>query len=97
MYQLVKTPAGGLAAIEEPETHLHPKAIAKLGDVFVEIATKENKQLLLATHSDHLLLSLLNNVAERKLAADDLAIYYFWPEDGKVKVRRQEVTPMTGW
>ena len=93
LYQLVKTPQGGLAAIEEPETHLHPKAIAKLGDVFVKIATQEDKQLLLATHSDHLLLSLLNNVAERKLAADDLAIYYFWPEDGKVSVRQQEVTP----
>ena len=93
LYQLVKTPKDGLAAIEEPETHLHPKAIAKLGDVFVEVATKEHKQLLLATHSDHLLLSLLNNVTERKLAADDLAIYYFWPEDGKVAVRRQEVTP----
>ena len=93
MYQLVKTPAGGLAGIEEPETHLHPKAIAKLGDVFVEIATKEDKQLLLATHSDHLLLSLLNNVAKRKLAADDLAIYYFQLEDDKVAVRRQEVTP----
>ncbi len=93
LYQLVKTPEGGLAAIEEPETHLHPYAIARLGDVFVKIATQEDKQLLLATHSDHLLLSLLNNVAERKLAADDLAIYYFWPEDGKVAVRRQEVTP----
>ena len=92
LYQLVKTPAGGLAGIEEPETHLHPKAIAKLGDVFVEIATKEGKQLLLATHSDHLLLSLLNNVAERKLAADDLAIYYFQLEDGKATANRQEVT-----
>ena len=92
LYQLVKTPEGGLAGIEEPETHLHPKAIARLGDVFVDIATKEDKQLLLATHSDHLLLSLLNNVAERKLTADDLAIYYFQLEDGKVSVRRQEVT-----
>ena len=92
LYQLVKTPSGGLAAIEEPETHLHPKAIAKLGDVFVEIATKEDKQLLLATHSDHLLLSLLNNVAERKLAADDLAVYYFQLEDGKATANRQEVT-----
>ena len=45
LYQLVKTPAGGLAGIEEPETHLHPYAIARLGDVFVEIATKEDKQL----------------------------------------------------
>ena len=92
MYQLVKTPAGGLAGIEEPETHLHPKAIAKLGDVFVEIAANEDKQLLLATHSDHLLLSLLNNVAERKLTADDLAIYYFQIEDGQATARRQEVT-----
>ncbi len=92
LYQLVKTPEGGLAGIEEPETHLHPKAIAKLGDVFVEVATQEHKQLLLATHSDHLLLSLLNNVAERKLAADDLAIYYFQLEDGKATARRQEVT-----
>ena len=93
LYQLVNTPAGGLAGIEEPETHLHPKAIANLGDVLVEVATEEDKQLLLATHSDHLLLSLLNNVAERKLAADDLAIYYFQLEDGKATARRQEVTP----
>ena len=92
MYQLVKTPKGGLAGIEEPETHLHPKAIAKLGDVLVEVATEEDKQLLLATHSDHLLLSLLNNVAERKLAADDLAICYFQLGEGKIAVRRQEVT-----
>ena len=93
LYQLVNTPSGGLAAIEEPETHLHPKAIAKLGDVFVDIAIKEDKQLLLATHSDHLLLSLLNNVTERKLNADDLAIYYFQLEDGQATARRQEVTP----
>ena len=68
------------------------RLLRRLGDVFVEVAAQEHKQLLLATHSDHLLLSLLNNVAERKLAADDLAIYYFQLEDGKATANRQEVT-----
>lgn len=93
MFQLAKTLPDGLAAIEEPEIHLHPHAIASLGDLFVELATTERKQLLLATHSDHLLLGLLNNVAEKRLAAEDLAIYYFEQKEGRVSVMPLKVTP----
>jgi hypothetical protein len=76
MAQLAQMPRGGLIGIEEPETHLHPRAVARLGDVLVRVATAEDKQILLTTHSEHLLPSLLNNVAESKLSADDLKIYY---------------------
>lgn len=93
MFQLATTPPDGLTAIEEPEIHLHPYAVARLSDLFVQLATKERKQLLLATHSEHLLLGLLNNVAEGKLKAQDLAIYSFSRDQRRVTVSVRKVTP----
>lgn len=93
MYQLAVAPSGGMVGVEEPETHLHPYAVSKLGDILVEIARDRDLQLLLTTHSEHLLLSLLANVLEGKLAADDLAVYYFSGENGRTATRRLEITP----
>lgn len=75
--QLAAAPADSFVAIEEPEIHLHPRAQASLADVFVEIAKEENKQILLTTHSEHILFSLLTSIAEGKLGTDELAVYYF--------------------
>ena len=74
LFQLAKTPEGGLDMIEEPELHLHPYAIARLADLLTEEAVKSDKQLLMTTHSEHLLLGLLNNVAEGKLPHTDLVV-----------------------
>ncbi|MBF0181999.1 MAG: AAA family ATPase [Magnetococcales bacterium] len=43
--------------MEEPEAHLHPKAASRLADYFVSLAMA-NRQLLIETHSDHLVRRL---------------------------------------
>lgn len=77
--------------IEEPETHLHPSAIRKLMHTFVDIIHKEEKQFLLTTHSETLILALLSEVARGNLQPDEVA-FYLTSKDGKeTKFERQEV------
>ena len=80
--QLAISPEDAMIGIEEPEIHLHPRAQAELANVLVEEATTENKQLILTTHSEHILFSLLTAVAEGKLTPEQLVIYSFEKEKG---------------
>ena len=61
--------------IEQPEIHLHPKAQATLGDLFIEIAA-ENKILVIETHSEHLIQRIQRRIAEGTITNDDVAFYY---------------------
>jgi hypothetical protein len=56
---------GKLLAIEQPEIHLHPALQAELGDVFLEAALGDGaNQLLIETHSEHLLLRVMRRMRE---------------------------------
>ncbi len=78
--------------IDEPEIHLHPAAQAHLTEVLVDIAHAEDQQLILTTHSEHILMGLLTAVAKGTLAAEDLKVYYFTREGDAARVERLEVT-----
>jgi predicted ATPase len=67
---------GSILLIEHPEIHLHPKAQAELMDLFIDIA-KDDKQLIVETHSDHLIFRLQRRIAEGELSCDDVVIYSF--------------------
>ena len=77
LHQLILAEEGATVLIEEPEIHLHPKAQADLAEVLAETAKADDKQIIMTTHSEHLVERLLLLVAEDRLTADELAIYSF--------------------
>lgn len=83
---------GSTILVEEPETNLHPKAQHDLARVFADAVTREGRQFIITTHSEHLLLGILDQVRRKKLNLDDLAIYYLErDEEGKSVARQLEV------
>lgn len=80
-----------LICIDEPEIHLHPTLIEQFVKVLVEIAEKEDKQFIFSTHSEHWMMSLLAEVYEHNLTADDLKVYYLQKEEQETKIEQQEV------
>jgi len=77
LVELLMAKRGALVAIEEPEIHLHPKAQAVLALILAEAAKKDSKQVVITTHSEHILIALLTLVAQGRLAPSELAIHYF--------------------
>ena len=76
--------------IEQPEIHLHPKAQSTLGDLLVEIA-KENKTLIIETHSEHLIRRIQRKIAENEISNQDVFFYYInIGEDGS-KLQKLEL------
>jgi len=77
--------------IEESEIHLHPELMDKLVEVFVRIVEDEGKSFIISTHSEHIVLSLLNKVAKGRVRPDDICIYYLSKEGKDTVIERQEV------
>ena len=92
-HELLSATRGATVLIEEPEIHLHPKAQAELAEVLAENAKAEDKQIIMTTHSEHLVERLLLLVAEGTLKADDLAVYSFSKDEkGECFAAEIEVT-----
>jgi len=84
--QTVLTRKGRCVIVEQPEIHLHPAAQANLGDLFVECA-KENRQLIIETHSEHLILRIRRRIAEKKIAPELVKIFLVEKEDGATRIK----------
>jgi predicted ATPase len=83
--------------IEQPELHLHPSVQAELADLFVAAITAREKaeergiQLVVESHSEHLLRRLLRLIAEEELPADHVALYFCYPGPDGSAMDRLEV------
>ena len=70
-----------LVLIENPEVHLHPAGQAAMGEFLSEVASA-GVQVVLETHSDHVLNGIRRAVKSRRLASDDVALHFFRPRLG---------------
>ena len=71
-----------LIAIENPEIHLHPGAQARLCE-FLARTAKVGKQLLIESHSDHIINGFLVKVKEGEFISNEkLKIYFFDDDNG---------------
>lgn len=67
-----------LLVIENPEVHLHPAGQAMMGVFLAEVAVA-GVQVILETHSDHVLNGVRRAVKNRTLPPEDVALHFFRP------------------
>jgi predicted ATPase len=69
-------PEGSVLLLEQPEIHLHPSVQSGLADVFIDAVKNRNIQIILESHSEHLLRRLQRRIAEESLQPNDTALYF---------------------
>ncbi|NOY92019.1 MAG: DUF3696 domain-containing protein [Deltaproteobacteria bacterium] len=89
-----------LVAIEQPELHIHPRMQVVLGDLFLSQCSE--RQFLIETHSEHLMLRLLRRVRETsegelpadvpEASVDTVAVYYVEQDNGAVKLTELRIS-----
>lgn len=75
-------PRGSTILLEQPEIHLHPRAQEALADVLIDAVEKQDVQIIVESHSEHLMRRLQRRIAEEKLAANDVALYFCNAKNG---------------
>ena len=70
---------GSTLLYEQPEIHLHPAAQAELGSIFVN-ASSPDKNIIIETHSESLILRIQTEVARGRVRPEDVSIYYIKPK-----------------
>lgn len=83
---------GSTLVIEQPELHLHPAAQSELADVLMDVVKNRNIQIILESHSEHLLRRLQRRIAEGEFAAKDAALYFCEMDNGASKCTELQIT-----
>lgn len=91
-----------LIALEEPESHLHPKVQSRLANWFVALAQCQ-RQLIIESHSDHLVRRLRGLVARagagsplERWLLESVRIYAVTQTHGVSDVTEMRLTPTGG-
>lgn len=89
-----------LCAFEEPEAHLHPKVQSRLATWFVFLA-RSSRQVLLETHSDHLVRRLRKMAAEAHTGSEleswlssRVRVITVSQQHGKTEIKSTPITKM---
>ena len=85
--ELLRKDAATKFLLQQPEVHLHPSAQAALGSLFCRIAAWD-RQLIVETHSDHLLDRVRMDVRDGAgaLKPEDVSILYFERKNLEVRL-----------
>ena len=84
-------PEGSTLILEQPGMHLHPKVQSQLADLLIEVVTERNLQVLVESHSEHLLTRLQLRIAEEKIGANKAALYFCENKDGVSEMKSLEL------
>jgi predicted ATPase len=95
--QAFYAPPNSTVLMEQPEIHLHPSVQASLADLFIAAITAREEseprrvQLLIESHSEHLLRRLLRRIAEEKISEREVALYFCYPGSDGAAIDQLEV------
>lgn len=84
-------PEGSTILLEQPEIHLHPAVQSGLADVFIDAMKRRKVQLVLESHSEHLLRRLQRRMAEEQIAPEQVALYFAEENQGTSRLSPLEV------
>ena len=71
-----------LILIENPEVHLHPAGQAAIGVFLAEVANA-GIQVIIETHSDHVLNGIRRAVKSGTISSDQVALHFFRPRNSE--------------
>ena len=79
--------------IEQPALHLHPASHASIAYLIAETAKQFNRQCIIETHSENILLAIRNAVVRKdlKLESTDVAIYYIDSDGDESFIQKIEI------
>ena len=88
---------GDLVVLEQPELHLHPALQQKLTDFLLE-CTRSGRQLIVETHSEHLINRLRRSITEDDTDETRLLVGLLFAEqhDGKTSFKDSEINSYGG-
>lgn len=91
---LLISPKGSLVILENPEAHIHPAAQSALMEL-VSRAVKGGIQVIIETHSDHIVFGALVNMKRNILTHDDVSLRHFDinPYTGELDPASVEIGP----
>ena len=82
--------------IENPEVHLHPAAQAAMGN-FLALVASAGVQVMIETHSDHVLNGVRRAVKTSVLPHENVALHFFRPRtEATVSIGPQVESPAIG-
>ena len=69
-------PEGSIILLEQPEIHLHPSVQSGLADVLIDAVKNRKVQIIVESHSEHLLRRLQRRVADQTVSPEETALYF---------------------
>ncbi len=84
-------PEGSTILLEQPEIHLHPSVQSDLADVLIDVVKERNVQIIVESHSEHLLRRLQRRIAEEVITPDMTALYFCAIDDGTSKIEPLDI------
>ncbi|RMG27175.1 MAG: DUF3696 domain-containing protein [Bacteroidetes bacterium] len=78
---LLMLPRGGMLIVENPESHLHPAGQSKVARLCA-LAASAGVQVLMESHSDHVLNGLRVALKQGVIPPEDIKVYYFHRGEG---------------
>ena len=88
---LYYVPEGSTVIMEQPEIHLHPSVQSGLADAILTAAQTRNLQVIVESHSEHLLRRFQRRIAEGGCSPDFLSCFFCDVRDGKSKLTELEI------
>ena len=88
---LFYVPEGSTVILEQPEIHLHPAVQAGLADVFIDAIKRRKLQIVLESHSEHLLQRLQRRLAEEVIETDAIRLYFTSIKEGRSELKALEL------